>query len=625
MKNHLLKLMFVMASLVLILSSCEKENLIIETPVAQTPEGNINSVTIQDVPFLIPTVQKFNPSYAYLSNPNAIVASRGIADLNLDLEHIMEFVQANGLKTYSITLKKEFEENENYYFENLHIIKVGNDYKYFIIKYDTTEDFKKFDMPTFTGKLEMYDADEKPLGNINFINGMRLIPVDPHAHGLEIGGGGSIFDNDGLTGDPNHSFLWNLLHWIFYGSSWNGNPVGGNPSINYPYNGSSNNSNNGFGNIYFYGNSEYGSVSGPLGSTPNTYGNTNPPNPPVTTTPVPNNPIVIVGNEPDWDVDYSIQTKAFQIVQRLGLGGAARAWFRLPENIEITNGIYWHLINKNPNDEEANSFIRDIIYRIKNSPGIFHSIKPFIIEKNINGDALDPCAKDVLNAIKNSQNKDIAFIIAKLGDPKSVYNTNITKLDLGTPAYITGFTNWTGAINSGASGGGIHTAFNYTVQINTQLIDQGTKLQIYATMIHEIIHAYFLSLIDDCLANNSGCQPIRDLPYVWNQFVNYQNGIEPTITSNISQHNQLATNYVNIIAEALEEYQSGLDAQYYRDLAWGGLQGTIPYENNDPITSKLTTQDRNRIDKISEAEATNQPQSNPSGVLIYFPKGIPCN
>lgn len=73
----------------------------------------------------------------------------------------------------------------------------------------------------------------------------------------------------------------------------------------------------------------------------------------------------------------------------------------------------------------------------------------------------------------------------------------------------------------------------------------------------------------------------------------------------------------------------GLPLQYYKDLAWGGLHGTIPYENNDLTTRKLTPEDRDRISHVGRAEASNQPQQqfNISGQLIatHNPHGIPCN
>ena len=288
---------------------------------------------------------------------------------------------------------------------------------------------------------------------------------------------------------------------------------------------------------------------------------------------------------------------------------------------QAQNNIFIYLL-ENDFTNISKLFIKDCLDKINQDPNdVLTSITPFLIEKKIDDSELDLCSKSVLNAIRNSQNNDIATIISKLDNSPSLYKTKIVNLDLGTPAYTNGETNWTGAID----GGGIYTAFDYTIQINSNLINQGTKLEIYATTLHELIHAYFLSLIDDCIASSSNCAPLQSFPYLWEQYVNYINGNSPNVTSSISQHNELATKYVDIIAAALEEFQPGLPNQYYKDMAWGGLDGTIPYENNNPLNRILTSEDKIRINKIHQAEALNTPQYNPSGVLTYFPKGIPCN
>lgn len=110
------------------------------------------------------------------------------------------------------------------------------------------------------------------------------------------------------------------------------------------------------------------------------------------------------------------------------------------------------------------------------------------------------------------------------------------------------------------------------------------------------------------------------MSYLWQEYVDWKAGTlgSGIPTSGISQHNQLATNYVTVIAAALEEFQPGLPQQYYNDLAWGGLAGTIPYNN-------LPYADRIRISKVQEAEATNQIQNDPMGQPTYHPQGVPCN
>lgn len=66
----------------------------------------------------------------------------------------------------------------------------------------------------------------------------------------------------------------------------------------------------------------------------------------------------------------------------------------------------------------------------------------------------------------------------------------------------------------------------------------------------------------------------------------------------------------------------GLPQQYYNDLAWGGLAGTVPY-------NLLSESDKRRIEKNCEAEAFNMPteEYTPSGTYVatHIPKGTPCS
>jgi hypothetical protein len=150
-------------------SGCEKD--LYEEQI-KSEKGKINYVKIDDVPFLIPSIQKFNKDYKFLSYPSE-ARNKDALNLNLDLEHILEYVKENGLKTYSIVIKKEFTEYENKYFENLHIFEKDGAYQNVIFKYDTTDDTKKFEKDTFTGDLEIYDVNYVYQGVIQYENGTQ--------------------------------------------------------------------------------------------------------------------------------------------------------------------------------------------------------------------------------------------------------------------------------------------------------------------------------------------------------------------------------------------------------------------------------------------------------------------
>lgn len=171
-KNHCNQLLYGLICLILIVigfTSCEAEKNF------ANENAKINYVKINDVPFLIPVIQQFNHSYDYLSNPSLKDNNSKILNLNLnlDLENIIEYVYANGLKTYSVKINKEFQENEDKYFENLHIYEKNMVYESFVLKYNEIDDNKIFDITNFTGDIEIYDTNYVFQGLIQFERGRR--------------------------------------------------------------------------------------------------------------------------------------------------------------------------------------------------------------------------------------------------------------------------------------------------------------------------------------------------------------------------------------------------------------------------------------------------------------------
>jgi hypothetical protein len=101
-KTHCNQLIYGLIYLILIangFTGCEAEKNF------ANENGKINYVKINEVPFLIPIIQQFNHSYDYLSNPSLNDNNSKILNLNLDLENIVEYVYANGLKNYSVNIK----------------------------------------------------------------------------------------------------------------------------------------------------------------------------------------------------------------------------------------------------------------------------------------------------------------------------------------------------------------------------------------------------------------------------------------------------------------------------------------------------------------------------------------
>ena len=268
------------------------------------------------------------------------------------------------------------------------------------------------------------------------------------------------------------------------------------------------------------------------------------------------------------------------------------------------------------NDEDPiHNEAEEMMEQMCDNQGVFNSITPFLIEKKIDDTQLNPCPKNILSKIKNLNQNDFAKIIARLGGTDSKYSLKVKSENPTYPLdYAT--TNW-------ETNDGFINPYNYIIKIRPSYENTSTTLGLASTILHEFVHAYFLSLIDDCYQSNN-CSLLQTFPELWNFYVAHQNG--GILTDPISQHEQIALSYVDIIASALQEFDNSngvtiTDHQVYTDLAWGGLLETQAFLNSP----SLTQGDKDRIIARNYAEKENSNQTNPSGVVICTPVGTPCN
>ena len=233
-----------------------------------------------------------------------------------------------------------------------------------------------------------------------------------------------------------------------------------------------------------------------------------------------------------------------------------------------------------------------------------------IIEEQIDDSQLDPCAKGVFQQIENTTNCDFAEVLAKLGADGSIYNTTMISAvaPSGNPAQT------------------IRTsAYNYKIYISTDYEDK-TKLFIATSMLHELVHTYFMSLFDDYHNGNpSNPNAYNDFVYLFDLYVNkkYPNSQSPSI-----HHQQMAIDYADALARALQEYDTGLPVsenqqpdQVYSDLAYGSLHD-VPEVFN--ALFPIGNPNRQRIINRYTAEQTGNSigQGTPNQ---QTPIGQPCN
>lgn len=221
------------------------------------------------------------------------------------------------------------------------------------------------------------------------------------------------------------------------------------------------------------------------------------------------------------------------------------------------------------------------------------------IEDKITSDNLDDCSSLVLEYLKVAEDQDIAKMITKLDKAPSPYKLDIRTENTGNGS--PGITIRTPGFNK----------YDYIIKMNPDYVSQATTLGIAAILVHEIMHAYFLSLIDDKASGVPNASV--EIAVLFDAYVTKTFGPN----SPMIQHEVMANKYVDVIAKALQEYNTGMSVagepeQVYKDLAWGGLMQA-------PVFQTLPLAERERINKRYIAEAFN------FTVGTEVPVGAPCN
>lgn len=223
-----------------------------------------------------------------------------------------------------------------------------------------------------------------------------------------------------------------------------------------------------------------------------------------------------------------------------------------------------------------------------------------IIEKKIDNTQLDPCPKGVLEKLIKATNCDIKNVFEKLGAEKGI---NV-KMKSETPA--NGDTGQTTRTNPGVR-------YDYTIKITKDNIS-GTQLFKAHTILHELVHAFFMSLKDDYDTSAS--------PAVYTEFpILFQAYVDKSYpgSKGTEHHSEMAKVYVNAIGSALQEFQTGVAVPYetipdqaYTDMAWYGIRDIKAY-------SDLPEADRKRMENRYRAENNGSYYQGQSAI------GKPCN
>ncbi len=225
--------------------------------------------------------------------------------------------------------------------------------------------------------------------------------------------------------------------------------------------------------------------------------------------------------------------------------------------------------------------------------------RAFVIEEKIESTQLDPCSGQILNELKSLKQNDIAMIISRFGTPNSSYDWEL----ITTSPSVLGNAAETDRRNGS-------TPFDYVTKIGPTYKNKATKISIARTILHEMLHAYMISHIDDVNAGNT--VDIKKFIQLW-QYIRTKTA--PGGSSQPAQHEYMAQRFIPPLRDALKEWDGAKQSiQYYVDLAWGALFNTNTFNHFHPIGSTSRTRIMNR----NSAEDNN---SNSNGTR---PKGTKC-
>lgn len=226
------------------------------------------------------------------------------------------------------------------------------------------------------------------------------------------------------------------------------------------------------------------------------------------------------------------------------------------------------------------------------------------IENRIDDSNLDPCSRQILNQLKSLQNFDISKIIKRFGEPNVIYNWSLTT-SLPIDSTLAGTTDWLRKSDDQA------IDYNYVSVINPNFVNKATSIAIARVILHEMLHAYILSHIDD--VQNGHTLEFISFRELWRMIQKDLTGFNNN--PELVHHEFMAQKFLIPLKDALKEWDNSKQSdKYYVDLAWGALINTDTFDELHPIGSIS----RNRIMNTNTAEDKNLNQNGIS------PKGTPC-
>ena len=574
----------------LLMTSCERDDK--STTEQEHQKAEINYFNVEELPEVANAIANLE------INNSSNSSSRQSMNTNfgeLNLTNILEYVNNDGKPTYSFMVEKELSIESPYAFENLHLVKVADGYLGYILKWEPEKQWFEnnnlsFLIEDFTGTQTHYDLDYNIINVTQFVNGQPS----------------SSADANGRINNQSRSMDMYISCVTITVSLCNGIPYDCGGGVC------------GFGSYtdctvqYGGGGSSGSGSSGGSGTTIPTGGGSGSP-----TVVGDGNAIVIpvIPTRLDRETDAFFDNLTDEQKECLNPNSGQAHYSTVKditayfENNQTTGGTGYDGTVINP---QATTLATAAIDAMCNGVGenfqeALDIVISLIIEDEIVDDNLDDCSKGILGELKTLQSNDIAEIIKRFGDLNAPYDWEIKT---GTPTNSNNVfeTDWVRDPNNN------NISYQYLTIANASYVNQATKLAIARTILHEAIHAYMLSYYDDFLSDPTANVSIlqSDFSEIWNFLVARTYG---TTVDNIedAQHKQMAASFIEIMRDALAEYDNNQqDSTYYEYLAWGALFNTDAWISAQGSGGYIDFNEAEAIVIANNQEDTNGPAANGS-------------
>lgn len=542
-----------------IFQSCEKDFNEEPQVKEQAKEGIINHVTINDVPFLKPNVESFQSNNLLTGK----FLENGENKVELDLDHIIEYEGTDDFKSYTIPVVGAGVENEDYYFENLHILKDEDKYESFVVRYFPYDKTKKFELNHFTGKMEFFDENKTLKIKLYFENG-EVKKAENAIENSTTGKTNIIPDraedddcNCGPTGGGS-SLLSQFFSWIsglfsnIRISLGSGGYYSGDGSYTGDYYLSVTSPTGGSGSYPGDGNSNSGGSGNPT--------------------------VVFVPSQ--VQAEYQ-RIQVVDIVRKLGtIDATAFLWMMNPNNADDVNNVYYVLNEKEDNTPETLEFLRQAIIVLKAGGEVDYWFR-VIIDKSLREDT---CLYDIYTKLGQAPKFDSYL---------KKFDSKFSVVDLSIKADSQFGTNFKENINSQAI---TLLPVNKTIEIIINKdpnlpsnIKKFPKISIATNIIHEIIHAEIYRQLASA-SRDANINPQKMSDTDWKYYLNnlkndfpkmfeyYSKYVLNTKTPTDFQHQYIADKYRSVIKEALKQYDGNKhNEDFYNALSWNGLKNTTAW------------------------------------------------